>query len=121
MEKEYYLCSQKAIDILKPKEVSKGLSKYDGKNYIAVLDFDEVTNIYNKLSEEEQDEFYVQEIVEGQIYCDDFDYNEYNLFDYINNVLSFGKIENECYCIYSIARNEGLNPLELFNKLYCYE
>lgn len=118
---EYFLCSEKAVKILKPENVSRGLKKYDGQNHIAVLKFEEVEAVYNSLSDDEKDGFYVQEIIEGQISADEYDPNEFDLFHYINVELGFCKPENECYFIYNLAKNEGLTPIDLFNKLYCFE
>lgn len=65
----YFICSKKVIDFALPTEVSKpfksGYCKDDDDNYIAVLDFETCELHYNQLSDDEQDDFWLQELVSG--------------------------------------------------------
>lgn len=66
----YFICSKKVIDFAKPTEVSKPfksgyLNDKEDEYFIAVLNFDVCESHYNNLTDYEQYDFWLQELVSG--------------------------------------------------------
>ncbi|URM37168.1 hypothetical protein [Flavobacterium anhuiense] len=124
MNTNYYFCSQAVVDILKPEEVSKPfISGFefegDTPHYIAWLDGDEIEKEFNKLDDDEQDDFWYWEIVPGNIDISTVDLNqakERGLLWEIQHRTGMTKTCNQAYCICNIADNEGVTPIELIDK-----
>lgn len=127
MEKEYYLCSEQVIELLKPLEFSESITVYPTSEImkenvrVAVLDFSKVKSIYDKLESEGLEcDFWVEEIVSGTMNVDCFSIK--NLkgkcpFVQIEYKLGLTKMNNRAMTICNISEREGLTPIELWNKI----
>ena len=122
----YFLCSQKVIDFAKPEFVSipfrSGYSfEKDENYYVAVLDFDVIESYYNSLSDNEQDDFWLQECTEGLMDVSKVRtkfINEHGLLLEIERATGLTTTENRAMVIRNLSEYFGLNPIEFINK-YC--
>ena len=132
MKNNYYFCSQAVIDQFKPDQVSKPFKsgfKTDGDtpHYIAWLDFNQVTKYYDEVVEPNNDDpekidmdFWCHECVPGNIDVENISlYNakEFGLLWEIQFRTGLTKTNNQAMTIYNLAEREGLNPIELIDKI----
>lgn len=124
MAKEYYLCSEKVVELLKPIEVSNSIEVYPNeqfinqKVFIAVLDFTEVEVKYKEIKDKKG--YWAEEIVSGQMNINSIkvkDFEKSDPFSVIEEKLNMTKMNNRAMTICELARREGLNPIEFWNKI----
>lgn len=117
----YFLCGADVVKRIKPLMVSKPLNRYGEEAYIAALNFPEVEAIWKSFAEDEQpDEFWADECVDGLMDVSDARIKKLKrdgLFNWLCDEIGMSKNNNVAMSIYKIARQEGLTPVELFNKL----
>lgn len=136
MNENYYFCSQAVVDQFKPELVSKPFKsgfKMDGENshFIAWLNWDEVQKYHNEVVEpnnndesKEDIDFWAWEIVPGQIDVEIIDLEQayfFGLLWEIQHRTGLTKTCNQAMTIYNLAEREGVNPIELINKMLKYE
>jgi len=132
MSANYYFCSQAVIDQFKPEQVSKPFKsgfEVDGDtpHYIAWLNWDEVENYFevvvkpNNDDENKEDiDFWCWEIIPGNIDVENIDLEQAQLFGLLWEIqfrTGLTKTCNQAMTIYNLAEREGLNPIELINKI----
>ncbi|EJL66287.1 hypothetical protein [Flavobacterium sp. CF136] len=132
MDANYYFCSQAVVDQFKPEQVSKPFKsgfQIDGytPHYVAWLNWDEVKKHYDEVvvpnKEKDYDaysNFWAQELVPGQMYVKDIDLEQAKLFGLLWEIeLKTGltKTNNQAMTIYNLTEREGLNPIDLINKI----
>lgn len=128
MNKEYYICSERVIELLKPSEFSKPIITYPDCEYlkdivyVAVLDFAEVERVYNSFEEdsEDQSKYWAQQIVPGQMRVDSIkmkDFKKSCPWSVIEERLDLTKMNNRAMTLCNLADREGLNPIEFWNKI----
>lgn len=132
MKLNYFFCSQAIVDQFKPQEVSKPFKsgfQMDGDtpHYIAWLDFDEVNKYYDEVIEPNNDDpekedidFWCHEIVPGQMDVENIDLEQAQLMGLLWEIqfrTGLTKTNNQAMTICNLAEREGLNPIELINKI----
>lgn len=128
MKKEYYICSQLVVDLLKPIEVSRAVKVYPNIEYltenvyVAVLDFQKAKNVYESFDEnsDESFNFWCEEIVPGQMNVDSItlkDFEKQDPWSVIENKLNLTKDNNRAMTICNICEREGINPIEFWNNI----
>lgn len=124
----YYMISHKAYSIIKPTIVSKPIPHTYGQPvYTTILsdtDFEIIQQMYSQLSKEDQQHFWIEQIVPGQVNIKDFNLNAIkigNLFDEIENQLSITKLNNIAMTIFAICDKLKISPIQLFNNQFEFE
>lgn len=123
MKKNYFLCSEAVIDIIKPEEYSlpfKSGYEFDKDHnyYIAVLNFEEIEDkAQNALRG--NDDFWLQELVPGLMDVSDFTLKgikENGLFSEIESNLGLTATRNQAMTIYNLAERYSQTPIEFINE-----
>jgi hypothetical protein len=121
----FFLCSQKVVDFAKPVNMSKpfksGWKHDEDSNYfIAVLNFEEIETHYNQLSDDEQADFWLQEIVGGTMDISKLKLKylkENGVFFEIGNIIGLTTTKNQAMTLFNLAEKFNCNPIELINKI----
>lgn len=123
MKKDYFLCSEAVIDIIKPEEYSLPFkSGYefdkDDNYYIAVLNFEEIEDkAQNALRG--NDDFWLKELVPGLMDVSDLTLKgikENGLFSEIESNLGLTATRNQAMTIYNLAKQYSQTPIEFINE-----
>ena len=120
----YFICSKKVIDFIKPSDVSKpfksGYCKDDDENYIAVLDFETCESYYNQLSYDEQDNFWLQELVYGTMDVSKITLKglkENGVWLEIERIIGLTTTKNRAMTLNNLSEKFNCTPIELINKI----
>lgn len=121
----FFLCSQKVIDFAKPVNMSKPFKSgwhhdKDSDYFIAVLNFEEIENHYNQLSDDEQDDFWLQEIVGGTMDISNIKLKylrQNGIFFEIENIIGLTTTKNQAMTLYNLSEKFNCTPIELINKI----
>ena len=120
----YFICSKKVVDFAKPTEVSKsfksGYCKDDDENYIAVLDFETCEFHYNQLSDDEQDCFWLQELVYGTMDVSKITLKglkENGVLLEIERIIGLTTTRNRAMTLNNLSEKFNCTPIELINKI----
>ncbi len=121
----YFICSKKVIDFAKPTKVSKPFKsgyQYDLKDeyFIAVVDFDIVEKHYNQLSDDEQDDFWLQELVSGTMDVSKITLKglkENGVWLEIERIIGLTTTKNRAMTLNNLSEKFNCTPIELINKI----
>lgn len=120
----YFICSKKVIDFAKPKIVSKpfksGYHYENDENFIAVLDFDVCEEHYNRLTDDEQDDFWLQELVAGTMDVSKITLKglkENGVFYEIEIKTGLTTTKNRAMILNNLSEKFNVTPIELINKI----
>lgn len=121
----YFLCSKKVVDFANPTDVSKPFKsgyQHDLKDeyFIAVVNFDEVEKHYNQLSDDDQDDFWLQELVAGTMDISPITLKglrENGLFSEIERKIGLTTTKNRAMIINNLSEKFNCNPIEFINKI----
>lgn len=122
----YFICSKKVIDFANPNMVSKSFKsgyEYDKNDtyFVAVLDFELCETHYNKLTTDEQDDFWLQEIVLGTMDVSKITIKELRkngVFLEIERKIGLTTTKNRAMILGNLSQKFNYNPIELINKIY---
>ena len=132
MKANYYFCSQAVVDQLKPEQVSKPFKSGfhmdgDTPHYIAWLNWDDIQKHYNDVivpnklkNHRAYMNYWAQELVPGNIDVENIDLEQAKLMGLLWEIqfrIGLTKTCNQAMAIYNLAAREGLNPIELINKI----
>jgi len=121
----YFICSKKVVDFAKPNEVSKPFKSgyqhdLNDEYFIAVIDFDVIEQHYNQLSDDEQDDFWLQELVDGTMDVSPLTLKgmkENGLFFEIERKIGLTTTRNRAMTINNLSEKFNCTPIELINKI----
>jgi hypothetical protein len=121
----YFICSKKVIDFAKPTEVSKPFKSgyqhdLNDEYFIAVVDFDIVEQHYNQLSDDEQDDFWLQELVSGTMDVSPITLKglrENGLFFEIERKIGLTTTKNRAMTLNNLSEKFNCTPIDLINKI----
>ncbi len=120
----YFICSKKVIDFAKPTEVSKpfksGYYMDNDENYIAVLDFETCESYYNLLSDDEQDNFWLQELYSGTMDVSKITLKglkENGIWLEIERIIGLTTTKNRAMTLNNLSEKFNYTPIELINKI----
>lgn len=121
----YFLCSKAVVDFAKPTEVSKpfksGYQHDKEENYfVAVLDFDKMEEHYDKLTEDEQDKFWLKELTPGLMDVSTLSIKlmkENGLFFEIERKIGLTSTRNQAMTIHNLSEQFGCSPVEFINRV----
>jgi len=121
---DYFLCSQEVIDAFPDCEHSRpfksGFKNDDDNNYVAILDFDKVEQLYNQLPEDEYNNFWCRECVAGQMDVSKFTLSamrKNGIFEEILCKLDLATAKNQAMTIFNLAKKFNCTPIQLINKI----
>lgn len=120
----FFICGEKVIQAFPECEHSKpfksGFENDDDNNYVAILDFDKVEQHYNKLPEDEQEDFWCRECVPGQMDVSKFTLSgmrKNGIFAEIRWKLDLTATRNQAMTIFNISEKFNCTPIQLINKI----
>ena len=120
----YFLCSEKVIKSFPDCEHSKpfksGFRNDDDNHYIALLDFNKTEKYYNELSEDEQDEFWCRECVQGTMDVSKITLTamrKNGIFAEIEMKIGLTTTRNQAMTIRNLSEKFNCSPIELINKI----
>ena len=120
----YFICSKKVIDFAKPSDVSKpfksGYCNNDEEIYIAVLDFETCELHYNQLSDDEQDDFWLQELVSGTMDVSKITLKglrENGVWFEIERIIGLTTTKNRAMTLNNLSEKFNCTPIELISKI----
>jgi hypothetical protein len=121
----YFICSKKVVDFAKPTEISKPFKsgyQHDLNNeyFIAVVDFDKIEEHYNQLSDDEQDDFWLQELITGTMDVSEITLKglkENGIFFEIERIIGLTTTKNRAMTINNLSEKFNCNPIEFINKI----
>ena len=121
----YYICSKKVIDFAKPTEVSKPFKSgylYDKEDeyFIAVLDFDVCESHYNNLTDDEQDDFWLQELVAGTMDVSKITLKglkENGVWFEIERVIGLTTTRNRAMTLNNLSEKFNYDPIKLIDGI----
>lgn len=123
----YFLCSAKAVELIKPTKISKpfksGYEEYgvDELYFVAILDFEKVETLYNSLTEEERFDFWCRELVAGTMDVSGLTIAEIKrkgLLVAIKEELGITTEKNIAMTIQNLAEKYNCTPIQFINKIY---
>lgn len=121
----YFICSKKVIDFAKPHELSKPfksgyLHNKDDEYFIAVLNFAVCETHYNQLSDDELDDFWLQEIVSGTMEVSKITLKglrKNGIFFEIEKTIGLTTTKNIAMTLANLSEKFNCTPIELINKI----
>lgn len=122
MHKEYFLCSEGCIETMQPEERSEYLVRVVNNVAVAKINYENFVKVNNTLDEDQRALLWAHPIEEEMVNLDisSFDIKKHHgkaFFDWMFDELGFVKTSSHCLIIHRVAVEQGLNPIELFNKL----
>ena len=122
MNREYHLASKELVKHFGPCDRSKFIDRFGKKVCVILVPFDSLESWAQKKGEDFlfENDIWSREIIECNISVESFELSEAKergLFNWIIDVLGLSTEKNVAAVIGSICKNEGITPIQLFNKL----
>lgn len=122
-KQNYFLCSKELVDVIKPEEVSKpfksGYHWDDSLFYVALLDFDNVKEVY-EVGQIGYDDFWCRECVSGTMDVSSITINgikKLGLMAEIEIKTGLTTEKNIAMCIKNLSERFDCTPIQFINKI----